>query len=691
MARKETSASTPSLPKISSGTQTDNTKDIISGLKSEIGTLQEQLVKDTGLKIGLQNILSSMKKSNINLQKRTDLSKKVAYRNSIKDRQIQPTVKESLDRSSSPEQSASDLGSGKMLAVIAGMLFLGGKFIMSNIMGPKTEQAIKKKIATATAKKIATSTAKKQDYTTGEHWGGDNIQTLKNIEKIRRQEKITADKVAQFKREKEIADFKYEAKGFGIEDVSGEIDDPVVLRQAAFYRQQEIIRAEQERIERLRILGRDFPEGQSSKEQNSKMLSIMSAFGDRQNKKRKMQKELKRKRLERLAREKKAKEKFKIKQKALAASIGGVEVYGNKFADKTEGEGGFFDFSLKEIATAKHQQRINRLKAKRARERTAIENRERAEASDFSFFTTSGYTDDMLLRRKITRESFPDTDDRDFYRPAWQWMDKKFKRFYPYPSKLRSKLRGGIQLAAYNSSMTSKPNFNRIKEILGEKESGGDYQITNSDNYVGKYQFGYRALIEVGEVKSSTTHNDDLIHKPWVWIQPGGLTAFLNSPQRQEKAMDKYLEINYGRLSASIPGFKNLTIEQKAGLLGAAHLAGASGTRKWYNSLDESRDEVGFASGGPKDKFGTRPGDYFRTLIREYNDTLAQNGITSKTYRIASALSSSGSGGYGNVTAGFRQGDRVLNDVGAGAFYNYNPVVVNEHKKDWPKNSVFTV
>jgi len=208
MARKETSASTPTppaaskastLPTVSSGTQADNTKDIVSGLKSEIGTLQEQLVKDTGLKIGLQNILSSMKKSNINLQKRTDLSKKVAYRNSIKDRQIQPTVKESLDRSSSPEQSASDLGSGKMLAIIAGMLFLGGKFIMSNIMGPKTEQAIKKKIATATAKKIATSTAKKQDYTTGEHWGGDNIQTLKNIEKIRRQEKITAAKLHNLK------------------------------------------------------------------------------------------------------------------------------------------------------------------------------------------------------------------------------------------------------------------------------------------------------------------------------------------------------------------------------------------------------------------------------------------------------------------------------------------------------------
>ena len=44
---------------------------------------------------------------------------------------------------------------------------------------------------------------------------------------------------------------------------------------------------------------------------------------------------------------------------------------------------------------------------------------------------TSGYTDDMLLRRFITRESFPDTDDRDFYRPAWQMFDKRFKRFYP--------------------------------------------------------------------------------------------------------------------------------------------------------------------------------------------------------------------------------------------------------------------
>jgi hypothetical protein len=232
--------------------------------------------------------------------------------------------------------------------------------------------------------------------------------------------------------------------------------------------------------------------------------------------------------------------------------------------------------------------------------------------------------------------------------------------------------------------MTSKPDFNRIKEIIGMKESSGDYEAINSLSYIGKYQFGYLALRDIGEVKSSASSNDEVINDPSVWNKPGGFIAFLKDPQRQEKAMDKLLEINYGRLSASIPSFKNLTIEQKAGLLGAAHLAGATGTRNWYLG-----GELEFTAAG--DAFGTGPADYYRAIIKDYRSTLVQNRITSKTVALASAAASSRSDGYGKVTAGFRQGDRVLNDVGAGVVYNYNPVVVNEHKKNWSKNSVFTV
>jgi hypothetical protein len=41
-------------------------------------------------------------------------------------------------------------------------------------------------------------------------------------------------------------------------------------------------------------------------------------------------------------------------------------------------------------------------------------------------------------------------------------------------------------------------SYRDFLDALGERESGGDYGVVNSYGYLGKYQFGELALIDVG-------------------------------------------------------------------------------------------------------------------------------------------------------------------------------------------------
>ena len=91
-------------------------------------------------------------------------------------------------------------------------------------------------------------------------------------------------------------------------------------------------------------------------------------------------------------------------------------------------------------------------------------------------------------------------------------------------------------------------NFNKVKKWLGHKESTNNYQEENSSGFIGKYQFGYSALIDIGFVKKSARNNDDLNdNKHWNIV--GGKQGFLNNPTLQEQAMDMWLEKLYGYLN----------------------------------------------------------------------------------------------------------------------------------------------
>lgn len=137
---------------------------------------------------------------------------------------------------------------------------------------------------------------------------------------------------------------------------------------------------------------------------------------------------------------------------------------------------------------------------------------------------------------------------------------------------------------------------------IGKSESGGNYQAVNSIGFVGKYQFGYPALIDGGYVKSSCRSNAQL-NNPNNWTGKNGidsLQTWLNSPSEQEAAMCAYTKRNYttmvkiGAVTADQPP------EDVAGMLAVAHLLGPGGAKNYRNGANGA------------DAYGTTGATYFQ-------------------------------------------------------------------------------
>ncbi|HHW7518569.1 TPA: peptidoglycan-binding protein LysM [Mannheimia haemolytica] len=150
---------------------------------------------------------------------------------------------------------------------------------------------------------------------------------------------------------------------------------------------------------------------------------------------------------------------------------------------------------------------------------------------------------------------------------------------------------------------------------LAKRESNGNYQIENKFGYLGAYQFGAAALVDVGlisqakyamaiELKSGIANGANAKnHKAFLaddknWLLSGGKTAFLNSPSSQDEAIVKLMNRNASTMIAK--GVYVGNAEHKAGLLMAAHLKGAGNAIKFA--------QMGIAT---KDGFGTSIKDYY--------------------------------------------------------------------------------
>ena len=148
----------------------------------------------------------------------------------------------------------------------------------------------------------------------------------------------------------------------------------------------------------------------------------------------------------------------------------------------------------------------------------------------------------------------------------------------------------------------SKDQVTAYMAQLGKSESGGDYTKENTIGFIGKYQFGYQALIDQGYVKASVTSNAQL-NNPNSWTGKDGMSSkdsFLNSEAIQESAMHNLTQSNYNALLQKGAITKDMPPEEVAGMLSVSHLLGAGGANKWR------RGE------GGADAYGTTGDAYFQ-------------------------------------------------------------------------------
>ncbi|WBU89422.1 hypothetical protein [Cellulophaga omnivescoria] len=110
-------------------------------------------------------------------------------------------------------------------------------------------------------------------------------------------------------------------------------------------------------------------------------------------------------------------------------------------------------------------------------------------------------------------------------------------------------------------------SYNAFKEALAFKESQGDYFVTNTLGYLGKYQFGSETLQLLGVTN---------------------VTAFLSNPILQEKVFYTNLCRNKWILRRDIKRFAGRKIAgleiTESGILAAAHLAGPGNVKKFLRS-----------------------------------------------------------------------------------------------------------
>ncbi len=122
-------------------------------------------------------------------------------------------------------------------------------------------------------------------------------------------------------------------------------------------------------------------------------------------------------------------------------------------------------------------------------------------------------------------------------------------------------------------------SFTGFKEAVAFKESQGNYRQVNRFGYMGKYQFGKDALSYLG-IKNHS--------------------AFLADEKLQERAFERLLAVNKGKLKKEIEIFSGKEVGgvlvTESGILAAAHLGGSSSVKKFLYSNGKNLKRDGFGT-----------------------------------------------------------------------------------------------
>lgn len=147
----------------------------------------------------------------------------------------------------------------------------------------------------------------------------------------------------------------------------------------------------------------------------------------------------------------------------------------------------------------------------------------------------------------------------------------------------------------------TKDEVTALKAQIGYSESTNNYSAVNSIGFIGKYQFGYLALIDRGYIKSSCTKNSQM-NDPAYWTGKDGITskdAYLSNIDVQESIMEAQLNANYKQLVKQAVLGSDSTAAEIAGTLSVAHLLGAGGAASWAKGA------------GGADAYGTTGDTYY--------------------------------------------------------------------------------
>jgi hypothetical protein len=176
-------------------------------------------------------------------------------------------------------------------------------------------------------------------------------------------------------------------------------------------------------------------------------------------------------------------------------------------------------------------------------------------------------------------------------------------------------------------------DFNAIRIPIGKRESegaeGGQLRAKNKYGYRGKYQFGAQALESIGFLKAGTwkkgpRNNKKLMENSSNWIGgtdkdgnplPKSLNAYLSSEEMQDLAFHKNALFNRkvmrGKGGIGMETWNTLSKEERAFMVGAAHISGAQSTVSQFNRGDF----------GKKDAFGTESSVMGNIAARAVNKT----------------------------------------------------------------------
>lgn len=128
-----------------------------------------------------------------------------------------------------------------------------------------------------------------------------------------------------------------------------------------------------------------------------------------------------------------------------------------------------------------------------------------------------------------------------------------------------------------NETLSIDKSYEDFINSLGHKESGNNYNSVNTLGYLGRYQFGMSTL-EYLEYE-------------------GTVDEFLSNPELQDEFMYKSLLIRKQILDDYIEQYDSTeyegTIITESGILAAAHLAGSTGVKRFFDKNQDRGDAYG--------------------------------------------------------------------------------------------------